>query len=94
LFSRVMRDGLSTGIGTKSPGSCLSGPIFSGPHDCVDLVKSFQAIGISKFFRGRCWTLRRRWHSPRWNGDRTASPNRHCPPRPGRTASGEAGVRR
>jgi len=39
LFSRVMREGLSTGPGARSPGSGLSGPIFSGPHDCVDLVK-------------------------------------------------------
>ena len=40
LFSRVMRVGLSTGPGARRPGSGLSGPIFSGPHDCADLVNS------------------------------------------------------
>ena len=34
LFSGVMRVGLSTGPGAGRPGSGLSGPIFSGPHDC------------------------------------------------------------
>jgi hypothetical protein len=38
LFSRVMREGLSTGPGARSAQSGLSGPIFSGPHDCADLV--------------------------------------------------------
>ena len=31
LFSRVMRDGLLTGLRAKRPESVLSGPIFSGP---------------------------------------------------------------
>ena len=35
--------GLSTGAGAKRPESGLSGPIFSGPDDCADLVNSFQA---------------------------------------------------
>ena len=38
LFSRVMRVGLSTASGAKRPGRDLSGSIFSGPHDCADLV--------------------------------------------------------
>ncbi len=53
LFSRVMRVGLSTGPGARRPGSGLSGPIFSGPHDCADLVNSLQAAGNATFFRGR-----------------------------------------
>ena len=40
LFSRVMRAGLSTGLGAKRPEGGLSGPTFSGPHDCTDLVRS------------------------------------------------------
>ena len=50
LFSRVMREGLSTGPGGKWPGSGLSGPIFSGPDDCVDLVNFLQATEIMTFF--------------------------------------------
>ena len=52
LFSRVMRDGLSTGPCAGGHGSGLSGPILSGPHDCADLVNSFQGAGIATFFRG------------------------------------------
>jgi hypothetical protein len=44
LFSRVMREGLSTGNGARKPGSGLSGAIFSRPHDCVDLVNFLQVI--------------------------------------------------
>jgi len=40
LFSRVMRVGLSTDLRARRPGSGLSGPIFSRPHDCADLVNS------------------------------------------------------
>jgi hypothetical protein len=40
LFSRVMREGLSTGSDARWPESGLSGPIFSGPDDCADLVFS------------------------------------------------------
>jgi hypothetical protein len=40
LFSRVMRVGLSTGPAARRPGSSLSEPIFSGPHDCAVLVNS------------------------------------------------------
>jgi len=53
LFSRVMRVGLSPGRCARWPQSGLSGPIFSGPHDCADLVNSLQASGIAMFFRGR-----------------------------------------
>lgn len=42
LFSWVMRDGLSTGVGARRPGSGLSGSIFSGPDDCADLVNFLQ----------------------------------------------------
>src|SRR5690606_33314123 len=40
LYSRVMREGLSTGHGARWLGSGLSGPTFSGPDDCADLVNS------------------------------------------------------
>ena len=42
LFSRVMRVGLSTDPCVGRPGTGLSGPIFSGPDDCVILVNSWQ----------------------------------------------------
>jgi hypothetical protein len=45
--------GLSTEPGAKRPGSGLSGPLFSGPHDWAGLVNSLQALGIAMFFRGR-----------------------------------------
>src|SRR6056297_2138087 len=38
LFSRVMREGLSTGTCSVRSESGLSGQIFSGPHDCAELV--------------------------------------------------------
>lgn len=38
LFSRVMREGLSTGSGTRWAGSGLYRAIFSGPDDCARLV--------------------------------------------------------
>ena len=40
LFSRVMREGLSTGAGARRAESGLSGPIFSRPDDCAKLVNS------------------------------------------------------
>ncbi len=40
LFSRVMRERLSTGPGARRPGSGLSGAVFSGAHDCANLVNS------------------------------------------------------
>jgi hypothetical protein len=43
-----MRVGLSTGPGTKRPGSGLSGPIFSGPDDCASLVNSSQDIEFTE----------------------------------------------
>ena len=53
LFSRVMRVGLSTGMGVRRPGSGLSRPIFSGPHDCADLVNSLQDSENKKFSEER-----------------------------------------
>lgn len=50
LYSRVMREGLSTGPGAKMAQSVLSGPIFSGPHDCADLVKFLQVSDIDQLF--------------------------------------------
>ena len=44
---------LSTGPGARRPGSGLSRSIFSGPHDCADLVNSLQAAGNATFFGGR-----------------------------------------
>ena len=41
LFSRVMLEWLTTDPGTRRLGSGLSGSIFSGPHDCADLVNYF-----------------------------------------------------
>ena len=49
LFSRVMRQRLSTDLRARRPGSGLSGPIFSGPHDCADLVNSLQRAGNMVF---------------------------------------------
>ena len=45
--------GLSTAPAAKRSESGLPGPIFSGPHDCADLVHSLQDIGIEMFFRRR-----------------------------------------
>ena len=42
LFPGVVLVGLSTAPVSKMPRSCLSGPTFSGPHDCADLVKFLQ----------------------------------------------------
>jgi hypothetical protein len=44
LYSRVMRDGLSTGVGARRPGSGLSGSIFSGPHDCAASVQTTMSL--------------------------------------------------
>jgi hypothetical protein len=52
LSSRVMRVGLSTGLVARRRGSRLSGPVFSVPHDCADLVNSLQSSGIAMFFQG------------------------------------------
>ena len=51
LFSRVMREGLLTGLRPEGRACVLSGPIFSGPHDCAILVNSLQPSNISRFFR-------------------------------------------
>ena len=48
-----MREGLSTGDGAGWAGNSLSGPVFSGPDDCAELVNCFQGTGIAMFFRGR-----------------------------------------
>jgi hypothetical protein len=52
LYLRVMREGLSTAPCARRPGSGLSGPIFSGPDDCADLVNSFQPYEIAMIFWG------------------------------------------
>jgi hypothetical protein len=41
-----MREELSTDAGARWPESGLSGPIFSGPDDCADLVDYSQPIEI------------------------------------------------
>ena len=41
-----MREGLSTDPGTRRSERGLSGPIFSGPDDCADLVNSSQGTVI------------------------------------------------
>ena len=46
-----MREVLSTGPCAGMPESGLSGPIFSGPHDCADLVNSLQASEAVGLFR-------------------------------------------
>ena len=51
MFSRVMREGLSTGPGAKRPGSGLSGPIFSGPDDCAISVNSLQDTVTKQILR-------------------------------------------
>ena len=43
-----MREGLSTGLDATETESGLSGPIFSGPHDCADLVNSSQDIEFAE----------------------------------------------
>ena len=43
-----MQEGLNTGPRARRPGSGLSGPIFSGPHDCADLVNSSQDIEFAE----------------------------------------------
>ena len=48
LYSGVMPEGLSTDPGARRPGSGLSGPIFSGPHDCAGLVNSSQGIEFER----------------------------------------------
>jgi hypothetical protein len=45
-----MRVGLSTGPGGERPSIALSGPIFSGPVNCTDLVNFPQTIEKAKFF--------------------------------------------
>jgi hypothetical protein len=49
LYSKVMREGLSTGPRAKRSGCGLSGRIFSGPHDCAILVNSLQATEKKPF---------------------------------------------
>ena len=49
LFSRVMRDGLLTGVPASGPGSVLSGSIFSGPVARVVSVNNFQAFVFKVF---------------------------------------------
>ena len=62
LFSRVMRVGPSAAPADKWPGSGLSGPIFSGPHDCAILVNSLQSFVIVQISCLWCLVVRHRWH--------------------------------
>ncbi|MBB4207795.1 hypothetical protein LY39_00927 [Roseinatronobacter bogoriensis subsp. barguzinensis] len=50
LFSRVMQEGLSTGLGARRPEGGLSGPIFSGPDDCAALVQTTTPMFLPLFF--------------------------------------------
>ena len=50
LFSRVMRQGLSTGLRAKRPGSGLSGSVFSRADDCADLVNFCKLLIIMRYF--------------------------------------------
>lgn len=61
LFSRVMREGLSTAVGAGRPGSGLLGAIFSGPHDCADLVNFLQVTESGKLFEIVREAVRRGW---------------------------------
>jgi hypothetical protein len=65
LFSRVMREGLSTGPRARRPGSGLSGPIFSGPDDCVDLVNFLQSTGKTTTIKRHRYALRCQGRSPK-----------------------------
>ena len=70
LFSRVMRVGLSTGLCARWPGSVLSGPIFSGPNDCADLVKFCKILTGIDYFLTRMSTSTRGAFAG-WNRGRT-----------------------
>ena len=48
LFSRVMRERLSTGLWAKRSESALSAPIFSGPVACASLVNYSQDIEFAE----------------------------------------------
>ena len=50
LYSRVMRVGLSTDPDGRWPCGGLSGPVFSGPHDCANLVNSLQDTDTELLF--------------------------------------------
>ena len=50
LFWRVMRGLLLTGLGAKRPAGCLSGPLCSGPVDCV------RAVQLSKIMKNICFS--------------------------------------
>lgn len=50
LFSGVMRVWLSTGLGATRPESGLPEPIFSGPHDCDDLVNFCKRMKNNRYF--------------------------------------------
>jgi len=57
LFSRVMRDGLSTGPCAERPESVLSGPILSKANDYADLVLSFMALNMNGYFQMSFWSV-------------------------------------
>ncbi len=52
LFSRVMREGLLTGLSARRSGSVLSGPIFSGPVNRAQSGSERHAIEIMRFNSG------------------------------------------
>ena len=52
LFSRVMREAMSTAPVAATTEIALSRPIFSGPHDCADLVNSLQVDETEAYFQG------------------------------------------
>ena len=43
--------GLSTGVGARWPESGFSRPIFSAPHDCLNLVNSLQIVVFERFLQ-------------------------------------------
>jgi len=57
LFSRVMREGPSTGPCAERPGSVLSGPIFSKADDWADLVISFNTLNMNGYFQRSFWSV-------------------------------------
>ena len=50
LFSGVMREGLSTGRGTRRPENGLWGPLFSRPDDCNDFGEQLQVPVLIRYF--------------------------------------------
>ena len=51
MFSRVMREGQSTGLGARRAGSGLIWSICSGPDDCAELVIRIQGTEAMRNFQ-------------------------------------------